>query len=132
VLVIGAVTDPGLIALRRTQCNMLYAIAAAGGVSGIASGKATLRRIRDPGVSVTFDLRDAVQLQQAVDPQRRPEREPQQEEDVQGSRHDRCGRRAGGAQDDGRRDARHQEAVREEHDLERHKRQHKIPDFPRQ
>ncbi len=66
VLVVGAVSDPGLIPLRRTERNMLYAIAAAGGMSELASGRATLRRIRSPEEAVTFDLRDPVQLQRAI------------------------------------------------------------------
>lgn len=66
VLVIGAVSEPGLIPLRRTQRNMLYAIALSGGMSDLASGQATLRRIRQPDAAATFDLRDPVQLQHAI------------------------------------------------------------------
>lgn len=62
VLVTGAVTLPGLVPLRRTECNMLYAIVGAGGVSELASGRATLRRIRRPVEEVTLDLTDPVHL----------------------------------------------------------------------
>ena len=66
VLVVGSVTSPGLVPLRRTDRNMLYAIVGAGGVSDLASGIATLRRIRRPGEEVTLDLRDPVQLNAAL------------------------------------------------------------------
>lgn len=66
VLVIGSVTSPGLVPLRRTDRNMLYAIVGAGGVSELASGMATLRRIRRPGEEVRLDLRDPVQLNAAL------------------------------------------------------------------
>ncbi len=66
VLVVGAVVTPGLVQLRRTERNMLFAIVAAGGVSDGASGEAILRRIRRPNETVTFDLRDPVQLKQAL------------------------------------------------------------------
>ncbi len=66
VLVIGAVSTPGLIALQRHERNLLYAIVGAGGVSDIASGEATLQRIRQPGQLQTFNLRDPIELQQAV------------------------------------------------------------------
>jgi len=67
VLVTGAVTEPGLVQLRRTERNMLFAIDAAGGVSELASGKATLRRIRHPEQMVTYDLTDPAQLQKALE-----------------------------------------------------------------
>jgi len=66
VLVVGAVTEPGLIPLQRNQRNLLYAIVGAGGASNAASGNATLQRIRSPGVRHSFDLRDPIQLQQAL------------------------------------------------------------------
>lgn len=66
VLVIGAVTGPGLIPLRRTERNMLFAIDGAGGVTNIASGRVTLRRIGIPNDEVTFDLTDPMQLQRAL------------------------------------------------------------------
>lgn len=66
VLVVGAVTTPGLVQLRRTERDMLRAIVAAGGVSSDASGVATLRRIRKPDESVSFDLKDAAQLRGAL------------------------------------------------------------------
>jgi len=66
VLVVGAVTQAGLVPLRRTERNMLFAIVGAGGATEAASGKATLRRVRNPAESVTLDLTDPVQLRQAV------------------------------------------------------------------
>lgn len=66
VLVVGAVTEPGLIPLQRNQRNLLYAIVGAGGASNAASGTTTLQRIRSPGIKHSFDLRDPVQLQQAL------------------------------------------------------------------
>ncbi len=66
VLVVGAVAAPGLVQLRRTERNLLYAIVAAGGVSEDASGQAVLRRIRRPNEVVTYDLRDPIQLKEAL------------------------------------------------------------------
>ncbi len=70
VLVVGAVTLPGLVQLRRTQRNLLYAIVGAGGVSNMASGAVTLRRIRRPAEEVTLNLMDPEQLRAslALDP----------------------------------------------------------------
>ena len=66
VLVIGAVANSGLVPLRRTERNLLFALVSAGGVSSLASGKATLRRIRHPDNPQTFNLTDPVQLKQAL------------------------------------------------------------------
>lgn len=66
VLVHGAITLPGLVKLRHTERNMLHAIVGAGGVNALASGRATLRRLRNPEVTATFDLTDPVQLQEAL------------------------------------------------------------------
>jgi len=66
VLVVGAVTTPGLIPLRRTERNLLFAIVGAGGVSEASDGIATLRRVRRPSEEVTLNLRDPVHLQAAL------------------------------------------------------------------
>lgn len=66
VLVFGAVTQPGLVQLRRNERNLLHAIVAAGGISEAASGSATLRRVRNPSEQVTYDLTNPVQLRQAL------------------------------------------------------------------
>lgn len=66
VLVIGAVGNAGLIPLRRTERNMLFAIVGAGGVSSAASGTATLRRIRNPNHVETVNLTDPVELNKAL------------------------------------------------------------------
>ncbi|MBN1512277.1 MAG: polysaccharide biosynthesis/export family protein, partial [Phycisphaerae bacterium] len=66
VLVHGAVLQPGLVPLRRTERNLLYAIVGAGGVSDMASGIATLRRICRPEEPVTLDLTKPEQLRAAL------------------------------------------------------------------
>jgi len=66
VLVVGAVSDPGLIPLRRTERNLLHAIAAAGGMSEQACGSATLRSLRRLDSEVTLNLRDPAELQKAL------------------------------------------------------------------
>lgn len=62
VLVVGAVSLPGLVQLNRNQRNMFFAIVAAGGVSEAASGRATLCRIRRPAEAVTLELTDPIEL----------------------------------------------------------------------
>ena len=66
VLVVGAVTLPGLAHLKRTERNLLYAIVAAGGVSDQASGEVLLRRIRRPGDSSKLQLTEPQGLQVAL------------------------------------------------------------------
>lgn len=66
VLVTGAVTTPGLVQLPRTQRNLLYAIAGAGGASNVASGQVLLRRLRNPDQAVTYNLLQPEQLQRAL------------------------------------------------------------------
>lgn len=66
VLVTGAVTLPGLVPLRNTDRNLLFAIVGAGGVTSAASGKVTLRRLRRPFEEVTLDLKDLDQLQASM------------------------------------------------------------------
>ncbi len=66
VLVTGAVSMPGLVPLRRTDRNLLYAVVGAGGTSELASGRVTLHRVRRPNEEVTLDLTDARQLQAAL------------------------------------------------------------------
>ncbi len=65
VMVIGAVAEPGLVPLRRTERNLLYAVVGAGGVAETASGKVTLRRLREPEAT-TVDIRDTAQLAAAL------------------------------------------------------------------
>lgn len=66
VFLFGAVTEPGLVPLRRTERNLLYAIQGAGGITELASGEVTLRRVRRPAEEVTLDLTEPVQLQAAL------------------------------------------------------------------
>ena len=71
VLVVGAVTRPGLVPLRRTERDVFHAIVNAGGlVSELASGSATLCRIRHPEDKVTLDLTqpEGIQVALALDP----------------------------------------------------------------
>ena len=71
VLVVGAVTRPGLVPLRRTERDVFHAIVNAGGlVSELASGSATLCRIRQPEDKVTLDLTqpEGIQVALALDP----------------------------------------------------------------
>lgn len=65
-LVLGAVTAPGLIPLRRTDSNVLHAIAQAGGVSQSASGRVTLRRVNKPMGTMSFNLTDPRELEKAL------------------------------------------------------------------
>ncbi len=67
VIVTGSALTPGLVPLRRTERNLLYAMAGAGGVSGDASGRVTLSRVRRPGETVSFDLTDPRQLAAALE-----------------------------------------------------------------
>lgn len=62
VLVVGAVIQPGLVPLRQTERDMLHAVVGAGGATELASGKATLHRIRHAGEGVTLDLTKPVEL----------------------------------------------------------------------
>jgi protein involved in polysaccharide export with SLBB domain len=66
VLVHGAVSQPGLVKLRRTERNLFFAIAGAGGVSDLSSGEVTLRRIRRPEEEVTLRLTDPQELKAAI------------------------------------------------------------------
>ena len=66
VLVVGAVTMPGLVPLRRTERNLLFAIVGAGGASDLATGEVTLRRIRRPAEAVSLDLTEPKELRAAL------------------------------------------------------------------
>lgn len=67
VLVVGAVTHPGLVPLRRTERDVFHAIVNAGGlVSELASGRATLCRIRQPEEEITLDLTKPQGIQEAL------------------------------------------------------------------
>jgi len=68
VLVIGAVERPGLVPLRRTERDLLHAIVAVGGVSNLASGHVTLRRVRGGAdqKTVTANLTDPEDLKKAL------------------------------------------------------------------
>ena len=66
VLVLGAVESPGLVSLRRNERNLLLAVNRAGGASGSASGEVTLERIRQPGESVTINLRRPEEIRAAM------------------------------------------------------------------
>jgi protein involved in polysaccharide export with SLBB domain len=66
VLVSGAVTVPGLVPLRNTERNLLFAIVAAGGVSELASGKVTLKRLRCPEKQITLNLAEPKDMKKAL------------------------------------------------------------------
>jgi polysaccharide export outer membrane protein len=66
VMVVGAVGLPGLVSLRRTERNLLYATARAGGASQTASGLVTLKRLRRPEEQTTLNLRDPKDLKTAL------------------------------------------------------------------
>lgn len=66
VLVTGAVPQPGLVPLRRTERNVLFALSGAGGILETASGRATVRRVERPAEEVTLDLTDPLQMRAAL------------------------------------------------------------------
>lgn len=66
VVVVGAAVRPGIISLRRTNRDLLHAVAAAGGLTNVASGMVTLQRIKEPDKSVRLNLLDPVQLSSAL------------------------------------------------------------------
>ncbi len=66
VMVIGAVAAPGLVELRRTERNLLYAVVQAGGASPAGSGRVTLQRLADPSNAVTLNIRDPEGLRKAL------------------------------------------------------------------
>ncbi|MFQ5471934.1 MAG: polysaccharide biosynthesis/export family protein [Dehalococcoidia bacterium] len=66
VVVVGAVTQPGLVQLRRNESDLLHAVASAGGLSSDASGRVRLRRIRNPNEDVTLNLLDPRSLNAAL------------------------------------------------------------------
>lgn len=65
VQVRGAVTAPGLVPLLRTELDLLHAVARAGGVSSAASGRVSLRRLREPATELILDLRNPADLKTA-------------------------------------------------------------------
>jgi protein involved in polysaccharide export with SLBB domain len=66
VFVRGSVSLPGLVQLRRTERNLLFAVVGAGGATTGASGTVTLRRVRRPTEVVTLDLTKPTELQAAL------------------------------------------------------------------
>lgn len=66
VMVRGAVTQPGLVALPRNRRNILFAIVKAGGVSEMASGIVTLHRIQHEAEARTLDLYDIQDVRTAL------------------------------------------------------------------
>ncbi len=66
VVVIGAVTHPGLIALRRTELDLLHAVNRAGGLSDLSSGRVALQRLRKPDEHVVVDLTDPIGIKRML------------------------------------------------------------------
>lgn len=70
VVVVGAAELPGIVNLRRNQQTVLHAVAAAGGMTQLASGEVILQRMRDPENKIRVYLRNSSDLQgvMAMDP----------------------------------------------------------------
>lgn len=70
VVVVGAAELPGIVNLRRNQQTVLHAVAAAGGMTQLASGEVILQRRRDPENKIRVYLRNSADLQSvmAMDP----------------------------------------------------------------
>jgi protein involved in polysaccharide export with SLBB domain len=66
VIVKGAVTNPGLIPLRRTERNVLFALVSAGGLTEAASGIITLQRLRLAGSLATLNMSTPEGIKQAL------------------------------------------------------------------
>lgn len=56
VVVVGAAAEPGVVSLRRNQCNVLYALAKAGGFGLASSGRVCVQPIRTDREPVTYDF----------------------------------------------------------------------------
>jgi polysaccharide export outer membrane protein len=65
VLVYGAVMTPGLVTLRHSERNLVFATMAAGGFNNAASGNVTLKRMRG-GDQITANLLDPAQAKYAL------------------------------------------------------------------
>lgn len=66
VLVTGAALRPGLINLPRNQCNVLYALASAGGFGGGASARVRVRSIRSDQEDQSYNLDDINDVRRAM------------------------------------------------------------------
>lgn len=66
VIVTGTVGAPGMISLRRTERNLLYALVLAGGISDASSGWVTLQRLRRPGDSLKLNIMEPEGIKQAL------------------------------------------------------------------
>lgn len=66
LLVLGEVTTPGLVQMRRTERDLIHAVAAAGGFSLNASGVVTLQRGSAGGATISFDLHDPYDMARSV------------------------------------------------------------------
>lgn len=66
VMVVGAVSEPGLVPLRRTERNVLFAIVGAGGVSSMASGEISIKRLRSNEPEVKLNLMNSDDLRRAL------------------------------------------------------------------
>lgn len=62
VVVVGAAVTPGLVNLRRNQRTVLHAVAAAGGMTQLASGEVIVQRMRDPDNKIHVYLRNSADL----------------------------------------------------------------------
>lgn len=66
VVVTGAALSPGIVHLRRAERDLLHAIAAAGGMTDLASGSVTLERMNGQAEELTINLKDREGLSDAL------------------------------------------------------------------
>lgn len=66
VIVRGMVRLPGLIPLRRTDRNLLFALLSAGGATELSSGVVRLTRVRYPGEEKVINVLTAEGVQEAL------------------------------------------------------------------
>lgn len=66
VVVVGAAELPGIVNLRRNQRTVLHAVAAAGGMTQLASGEVILQRMGDAENKIHLFLRNSADLQSVL------------------------------------------------------------------
>lgn len=66
VFVTGAVNQPGILALRQNERNVIYAVALSGGFTPASSGRIKVTRIRPERGEIHLDLYDPNDLRRAL------------------------------------------------------------------
>src|SRR5262249_24074109 len=66
VLITGAVIQPGLVSLRHSERNAIFAMVTAGGWTQSASGTVSIRRLRDSKKEEKLNLLEPEQFKQAL------------------------------------------------------------------